>query len=167
MKRIVRMGDRSLEVGIRREGDRITARVEDRDYLLTVREAQTGVFSMVQADEGGRSTEAVVQEVNGLYRVRVRDRTFEVTVERPGEQGAGVGRGDGAGPSVLKAVMPGRVVRLLAAPGERVEKGQGILVVEAMKMENEIGAPRSGTVVTIEVAAGDRVERGAHLAVIE
>ena len=55
----------------------------------------------------------------------------------------------------------------LVEPGDKVEKGEGILVIEAMKMENEIGSPKEGTVGKVEVAEGDRVEAGARLAVIE
>ncbi len=63
--------------------------------------------------------------------------------------------------------MPGRVVRLLVAPGASVRRGQGVVVIEAMKMENEIGSPREGKVKEIRVAPGERVEGGATLAVIE
>jgi biotin carboxyl carrier protein len=63
----------------------------------------------------------------------------------------------------LSAPMPGRVVKVLVAPGAAVAKGAGLVVVEAMKMENELLSPRSGVVEKVFVAAGDAVERGAPL----
>jgi biotin carboxyl carrier protein len=68
---------------------------------------------------------------------------------------------------VIEAVMPGRVVRLLVEEGQEVEAGQGVLVLEAMKMENEVAAPRAGTVSTVKVAQGETVETGQLLAVVE
>jgi biotin carboxyl carrier protein len=62
--------------------------------------------------------------------------------------------------------MPGRVVRLLVAPGADVESGQGLVVVEAMKMENEVRAPRGGRVLEVTVREGQAVEAGALLAVV-
>jgi biotin carboxyl carrier protein len=59
--------------------------------------------------------------------------------------------------------MPGRIVKVLVRPGDRVEAGQGLVVVEAMKMENELRAQGRGVVEQIHVAAGDRVEKGAPL----
>ena len=63
----------------------------------------------------------------------------------------------------LRAQIPGRVVRLWVAPGEKVERGQRLLAVEAMKMENEIRAPQAGIVESVRVAIGQRVEREDEL----
>jgi pyruvate carboxylase subunit B len=67
------------------------------------------------------------------------------------------------GPAVLKAPMPGLVVRVLVEPGQAVAAGEGLVVLEAMKMENELKAPGPGTVGRVEVAAGQAVERGQVL----
>jgi biotin carboxyl carrier protein len=72
-----------------------------------------------------------------------------------------------AGPADVRAVMPGRVVKLLVAEGDAVEEGQPIAVLEAMKMENDIVAPKAGRVATIRVGAGQAVEGGEKLLVIE
>jgi biotin carboxyl carrier protein len=71
------------------------------------------------------------------------------------------------GPQRLLAAMPGKVVRLLVKPGDRVEGGQPLVVVEAMKMENELRAGRSGTITEIHVKEGASVEAGSQLVVIE
>ncbi len=71
------------------------------------------------------------------------------------------------GPQRLVAAMPGKVVRLLVRPGDRVEAGQPLVVVEAMKMENELRAGGSGTITQIHVKEGAFVEAGAPLVVVE
>ena len=73
----------------------------------------------------------------------------------------------GEGPLTLKASMPGRVVRLLAAEGETVSTGQGVLVIEAMKMQNELKSPKDGVVTKLLVGPGESVGAGQDLAVIE
>ena len=91
---------------------------------------------------------------------------FEVTVvdERTRHIESLVGGGAAAtGPVALKAPMPGLVVRLLVEPGQTVAGGQGILVLEAMKMENELKAPAPGVVDVIQVKVGAAVEKGALL----
>lgn len=79
----------------------------------------------------------------------------------------GGGADVGAGGSRLTAPMPGKVVRVLVAPGERVEARQPLVVVEAMKMENELASPQAGTVSEVPVTEGMSVEAGRLLAVIE
>jgi biotin carboxyl carrier protein len=63
--------------------------------------------------------------------------------------------------------MPGKVVRVQVEAGARVEKGVGVVVVEAMKMQNEMKAPRAGVVVSLKVKPGDTVNAGDVLAVLE
>ena len=164
----VKIGDRARDVGIERHGEEVLARVDGREYRLSVLEPQRGVFSFLPLGEGGRSVEAIVSESEGVYRVRAGARLFEASIERPGQAGASRRSSDGPGGRlVLKSIMPGRIVRVLVEPGAAVSRGQGIIVVEAMKMENEIGSPGDGVVRQIFAAAGDRVEAGTPLAVIE
>ena len=100
--------------------------------------------------------------------MRVRGRSFEASAEQPGsarpDRAAVTGAG---GRYLLKAVMPGRIVRVLVRQGEKVVRGQGIIVVEAMKMENELTSPREGTVREVLVSPAGLVEAGATLVVIE
>jgi biotin carboxyl carrier protein len=63
--------------------------------------------------------------------------------------------------------MPGKVVRLLTAPGAAVEAGQGLLILEAMKMQNELRSPRAGVVAALRVAEGDTVSTGQVLVTLE
>ena len=75
--------------------------------------------------------------------------------------------GDEKGPRKILAPMPGRVVRLLVAENSEVEAGQGIVVVEAMKMQNEIKSPKKGIVKKISATAGAAVNPGDVLAIVE
>jgi biotin carboxyl carrier protein len=72
-----------------------------------------------------------------------------------------------AGPISIKAPMPGRVVRLVRAEGDEVESQQGVVVIEAMKMQNELKAPKAGRVIRILVKVGEAVVSGQQLAIIE
>lgn len=81
-----------------------------------------------------------------------------------GRRGAGA---DAAGPRAVKAPMPGRVVRILAEAGEEVAEQQGVIVIEAMKMQNELKSPKAGRVVRVAVATGDAVGAGEVLVVVE
>ena len=71
------------------------------------------------------------------------------------------------GPIEVRAIMPGKIVALLAREGQDVTAGQGVVVVEAMKMENELPAPKGGRVTRIRVRPGDTVEAGAGLFTVE
>jgi biotin carboxyl carrier protein len=90
--------------------------------------------------------------------------TFENSDRRQWKRHGG---GAGAqGRAAIVAPMPGRIVRVLVADGDEVEAGQGIVVVEAMKMQNELKAPRAGRVTSIGVKPADSVNAGAVLATI-
>jgi biotin carboxyl carrier protein len=77
------------------------------------------------------------------------------------------GAGDEKGPKKVIAPMSGRVVRLLASEGAEVEAGQGIVVVEAMKMQNEIKSPKKGVVQKLMATTGANVNAGDVLAIVE
>ncbi len=95
-----------------------------------------------------------------------RRSTFELDDPRSlaGRRRAG---GGAAGPRPVKAPMPGRVVRVLVAPGDEVAEHQGVVVIEAMKMQNELKSPKAGRVVSVGIAVGDTVGSGDVLAVVE
>jgi len=80
---------------------------------------------------------------------------------------AGTRRGAGAASGTVKAPMPGLVLRVLVTKGAEVVQGQGLVVIEAMKMENELKAAGSGVVREVHVAVGDKVERGTVLISIQ
>jgi biotin carboxyl carrier protein len=115
---------------------------------------------------GGKSYEVSVEATRDGYRVRHGASEQLVTLTDPGRQ-AREGLRAADGPQPVLSVMPGKVVRLMVAEGDQVEAGQGVVVVEAMKMENEIAAPKAGRVLSISVRPDQAVESGAELLVIE
>jgi len=102
-------------------------------------------------------------------RVHVRDSTYplEILDERRLRMRRAAGKFTVDGPQAITAPLPGRVVRVLARPGEPVRAGQGVVVVEAMEMENELRSPKDGRVVEVAVVEGQAVDGGARLAAIE
>jgi acetyl/propionyl-CoA carboxylase alpha subunit len=102
----------------------------------------------------------------GELLVGLEGRTIKVTVNGRRSAHADAGA-HGHGQVTIAAPMPGRVVRVLVAAGDEVAARQGVVVVEAMKMENELKAPRAGRVKEVSVTAGTSVEAGRILAVIE
>lgn len=112
----------------------------------------------------GRSYEARVEETASALVVVIDGYRFEIEVRDPRRYGRRSGGAGGEGVATVVAPMPGKVVRVLVAAGETVEAGQGLLVVEAMKMQNEMKAARAGSVLSISAREGDTVTAGEVLA---
>ncbi|HCH66476.1 MAG: hypothetical protein CL927_04425 [Deltaproteobacteria bacterium] len=110
---------------------------------------------------GGRSVEAGLVPFEDGIDVDIRGLSHELAVVDPRRKALRTGGGAAGGS--IKTQMPGRVVRVLVAEGDVVAKGTPLVVVEAMKMENEIKSPRDGTISRVAINAGDLVEARAVL----
>jgi biotin carboxyl carrier protein len=124
---------------------------------------EPGVYSVLL---DGRSYDARVEENPAGLVVVIDGYRFEIAVRDPRRWSRTDAGRSGGGVETLAAPMPGKVVRVLAAPGDLVEAGQGILVVEAMKMQNEMKASRAGRVLGVAVKEGATVAAGEVLATI-
>jgi biotin carboxyl carrier protein len=115
------------------------------------------------SDIAGRRTVEVV--VDGWrFEFTVEDAARAALRERASrDRSAGIG---GGGPLEIRAIIPGRIASVAVTAGDRVEAGQTMLAVEAMKMQNELRAPRAATVTRVAVAAGATVELGDLLVVL-
>lgn len=155
---------------VKREGGRVFAEVEGRRYELEAREVGAGEYLLIQ---GGRVYECRVGAEPGLrargaLRVSVGAREYGVRLTDPKHlRGAGAGAAEQGGRAQIKAPMPGKVVRVLVEAGQTVESGQGLVVVEAMKMQNELKSPKAGAVAELSAAPGATVNAGDVLLVIE
>lgn len=147
----------------RNSPDRTAFSIEGRIVEADGFRISPGAYSILI---GGRSVEVTVEEsVRGLL-VRAGGREFQIEVFDPRSWRRGRGAGiELEGRQQLVAPMPGKIVRVLAAAGQRVEAGQGLLVIEAMKMQNEIRSPKSGTVEKL-ASEGQTVNAGEVLAVV-
>jgi biotin carboxyl carrier protein len=114
----------------------------------------------------GRSYDAFVEATPAGLIVSIDGNRFEVDVRDPRRLARRSGGPHGAGVQTLCSPMPGKVVRVLVAAGETVEAGQGVLVIEAMKMQNELKAAHGGTVLSVSAKEGATVSAGEALATI-
>jgi biotin carboxyl carrier protein len=129
-------------------------------------EIAPGVFSIVL---GGKSHEVrVTATPTGALTLQTGHREFTAEVSDPRAwRGRRHGALEAEGRQQIVAPMPGKIIRVLVQAGEKVEAGQGLLVVEAMKMQNEIRSPKSGTVERLLVNEGQPVNAGEALAWID
>ena len=153
---------------ISQEGQTVVARVEDeqgaREISFDRAVGRMGAFHVLGLD-GEAWSGRVTDSGKGEQSVRLGDYRVPVGVvaERDAWMGdGGMSQNEGA----VTVAMPGLVVKLLVAQGDTVEAGQPVLIVEAMKMENEVKAGRAGVVLHFNVAEGDSVEADAILAEI-
>jgi biotin carboxyl carrier protein len=156
-------GDRLLDVVIEKNNGTYVVVVDGVRHEVDSRKLEGDFFSILT---GGKSYEISVEVTRDGYRVRHGAALRLVTLSDPSRQAREAQRAAG-GPETVVSVMPGKVVRLLVREGDEVAEGQGLIVVEAMKMENEIAAPRAGRVRSIVVEPQQTVESGAELVVID
>ena len=112
----------------------------------------------------GTSYDVTVEELAGGAAAPVAAAPAPVAVSAPAAAPAPAAPAGGAGSIKVSSPMPGKILAVKANVGDSVKKGQVILILEAMKMENEIVAPQDGTVASINVNKGDSVEAGQTLA---
>lgn len=167
MKLKAELAGREHELSIRREGDRVFARVDDRDYELELQSSDPGDYLLL---EGTHVYDCRIEARSSKsdYVVHVGPNSYQVQLVDP--KRLSVVQSSGThhhGSAEIVASMPGKVVRVLVEVGANVEAGAGIVVVEAMKMQNEMKAPKAGTVTSVNAGAGTTVNAGDVLAVIE
>jgi biotin carboxyl carrier protein len=163
MKIAAQAGSHASEVEIERVDGTFVVTVDGVRHEVDARKLESDFYSLLV---DGRSYEVTVETRRDGYHVRHGAAGIVVRLSDP-SRAARAGFATASGPERVVSAMPGKVVRVLVGEGDRVEAGQGIAVVEAMKMENEIAASRAGRVASISVRPNDTVEGGAVLAVIE
>jgi biotin carboxyl carrier protein len=161
--------DQTRVVQLERDGDRWRLALEHDLSESTAMEAveiSRGVYSILL---DGESWEIQVAEAaDGRLIVQTGRQEFNAEVADPRSwKGRRQGGAEAQGRQQILAPMPGKVVRVLVKVGDKVEAKQGLLVVEAMKMQNEIRSPKSGTVERVLVKDGQAVNAGEVLALID
>lgn len=161
----VTIAEKVYRVELVRTGQEWKCKLDGRELPLDVVSAQDGMLSLLLQ---GKSYEVKQETVGPESNVVVGQERFSASVRDP--RSFRSRRRSGAseqGVMKIKAPMPGKVVRILAPVGSQVETGQSVVVIEAMKMQNELKAPKTGVVKKINVEEGAAVEAGQALAEVE
>lgn len=176
MRYEVEVQGRRRQVQVKRTNGRFAVEVDGRTWSVDAVRVDGHTWSLLTSDAvdsessmaGGRSQEIMMATNPGVgtLTARVNGVAIEVNPNTRVQQGRGGEAGSSGGPQRVTAPMPGKVVRVLVKPGETVVARQPVVVIEAMKMENELRAARDGRVTDVAVRDGQSVEAGALLAVI-
>lgn len=163
---------------------KLRVEVNGESFLLEV--GPNGAYSLRgEAEQSGSAS--VEQVMPGVFSVLLNHRSVEVHVAPhpqglevstglhryfialadPRDKASNAKKGGAEGPVEIRAQMPGKIIKLLAAEGSAVTAGQGLIVVEAMKMQNEVKSPKDGTLTRIHVVEGGTVGAGDRLVVVE
>ena len=162
MRVMALVGSQVIELEIEREDGHFVITMDGESRTVDAHKLEGDFYSILM---GHRSYEVSVARTKQGYLVRHGGHELPVVLADASRRGREAAFATD-GPEEVVSQMPGRVVRILVEAGQTVEEGQGVVVVEAMKMENEIACSREGTVKEIRVEPGTTVEGGAVLMVI-
>jgi biotin carboxyl carrier protein len=157
MKYIATIGDHAYTISIDGQD---TVLIDGQPVPADLETSLDGTLHSLLID--ARSYAIRLQALEQFYRVQIGGEIYEVTVEDERTQrlaGVKSALSGPAGEVIVKAPMPGVIVEISVAEGDRVSKGQTLVVLESMKMHNEFTAPKDGKVHAIRVAKGDKVEK--------
>jgi biotin carboxyl carrier protein len=164
---IATLGEQKYTVEIEETGKSVyRVSVDGHEFLVDGKKTGRTNYSLIVDN---RSFEIEVDPKGDEFRVLVDGRNYHVALvdERRVRAGGGQTGGGLQGRQAVSVPMPGKVIAVLVAEGDAVEKGQGLVIVEAMKMENEVRSPIAGQVKEIKVKQGDTVDGGATLLIVE
>jgi biotin carboxyl carrier protein len=158
--------------------------VEDQEYMIEIdREDEISVNGQVfhidfqQLAEGGmlsllinnRSLEAIVEERDEAWEVLLRGELYSIQVQDERAYRLAKARGtavEASGEALIKSPMPGIIIAVSVVPGQMIKKGDQVIILESMKMENELRSPKDGLVLRVHVDQGAGVEKGQALVTI-
>ena len=162
------VGEHEEHLLLKLEGGQVLAEIGDRVYTLEVRETEFDSYLFFLNTNVHECRVSERASAKDTFDVSIHGRSYEVRIVDPKRLRSGQNSDrHHHGVAEILAPMPGKVVRVQIEAGAKVEKGTGVVVVEAMKMQNEMKSPRAGVVVSINVKPGDTVNAGDVLAVIE
>ena len=169
MRYVAFLGEEQREVSVRElSAGRFAVSIDDRTFEIDAEQLGPSTLNMLVGGQAYQVQSEALEEGGENFLVRGEQVQVEMLDMRKVSLRKALEASGGAdGPVTVKSPMPGKVVAYLAQPGDEVKKGQGVVVVEAMKMENELKAPKDGTIQEIFGAVGDAVDGGAPLCVIE
>ncbi|MBI3089742.1 MAG: biotin/lipoyl-binding protein [Candidatus Tectomicrobia bacterium] len=165
MAYMIQIGEQVHRVEVRQGEAGMAVDIDGQRSVIDVVPGAGRVYSLIV---DGRSYVIDVQELGEQRQVHVNGLALVVDViDEQRRRRHGASGGGFEGEQLISSAMPGKVVKILVEVGQQVTKGQGVIVIEAMKMENELKAPRDGEVKQILVQEGQAVEARAGLLRIE
>jgi biotin carboxyl carrier protein len=168
MKLRAQLSGADHEVLLTTAGDAVAAEVDGRHYKVEVRELSQGEYLLLDGTNVYKCRVEQRDPAAGDFAIALRGHNHEVMLIDPKRLRSGQSAAaHHTGAAEIISPMPGKIVRILVAAGANVEAGAGVIVVEAMKMQNEMKAPKAGVIVSINVKEGATVNAGDVLAVIE
>jgi len=156
---IARHGDDETPVDIERSGAAYRVTIGDRTFIADM--VNAGDFVRSLRLEDGTQLSLIHHREGSVHEITLTDSMIPIEIIDPLSQKRRRGEDEIGSTGLVKALMPGRIVRINVSKGQQVRKGEGLLVLEAMKMENGIQALADGTIDEIFVEAGQTVEGGA------
>lgn len=162
MKRVIELDGKAQPLELHADGGFSFGELRGRAQIV---EVEPGTYSILIGSRSYRVR--VAANGGGAWAVRLCGHEVTIGVHDPRGAVKRPSGGAAEGKRKIATSMPGKVVRILVAPGDTVTEGQGLVVVEAMKMQNEIKAPRDGKVAEVKVAEGATVAAGEALLILE
>jgi len=161
------ISEKTYRVEIAREGSRWAGKIDGKRFEVDAVPTARDILSIVEGE--GKAYEVKRERaLSGDLHMLVGSSRYSCEINDPRSLRTRRARaGTAEGPQKITAPMPGKVVRILVPQGEMVEAGKGVIVVEAMKMQNELKSPKAGKVQKLLVAEGATVNAGDTLAIIE
>ncbi len=168
MKLTAQINDNEQQVNIERKDSKVFAEIAERIYELELSVPESNIYLLKHA---GKIYEVFVSPNKNKHEpihVKVGTQEFEINLIDPKKlRGTFDAVGNAEGIAEIKTAMPGKVVRILLKENDEVKDGDGVIIIEAMKMQNEMKSPKDGTIKEIRFSEGDTVNAGDILVIIE
>lgn len=167
MKWVVRQGEAAREVEVERVSDGFEVVMGSKRHRVDVIRLDAAMASVRYVDDGQSYSVSYQRGKGREWRLAVGERDFDLEVLTPVEAIEASAALAAVGPSRLDAPIPGKVVKVHVSVGDEVEAGQPLVVLEAMKMENELTATQAGKVMAVHVEPGQTIDAGGLLVELE
>ena len=168
MKLLAELNNEKHEVVLKQTGEHVSAEINGRAYELVASQVEPNVYLLKHENKIYQIFVAPNEKPDAPFAVSCGNNNFEIKLTDPKRMRHSAGATESAdGAAEIKTAMPGKVVRVLVEAGAEIKQGDGVLIVEAMKMQNEMKSPKDGFVKEIRVSEGATVNAGDVLAVIE
>ena len=168
MKLTAEQNNEQHEIELTQNGSNLTAEIDGKKYEIEASELEPNVYLLKHENKIFQIFVAPNNKPSEPFAVTVGNHNFEIKIFNPKRlRGTGAESGQSEGASEIKTAMPGKVVRVLAEVGAEIKQGDGVIIVEAMKMQNEMKSPKDGVIKEIRFAEGATVNAGDILVVIE